>query len=134
MFTATLIAQGRVANENLHTRILCVVPMVGSGSAEDPKRPMFVPKPPDPALEGPGAVTAQPGILAFQYQLSDDGNYALVEFVGIDRKALAEILDSKDTRVKVFEPDKAKRDDIEKEFKKFKRNFSLDKYIPVRAQ
>ena len=134
VFAVTLFAQGHVAPENMYTRVLCVVPMIGDGTGSDPKRPMFAPNP--AALLGqanPAAATPTPGILAFQYQLSDDGNYALVEFVGIDRKALAEILDSKDSRVKVFERTKAKKEDIEKEFKKYKKDFSIDKYIPVRA-
>jgi hypothetical protein len=109
--------------------------MVGDGTMNDPRRPMFAPNMGDPMKPvNTGAATPAPGILAFQYQLSDDGNYALVEFVGADRKALAEILNSTDVRVKVFERAKAKKQDIENEFKKYKKDFSLDKYIPVRAQ
>ena len=75
-----------------------------------------------------------PGILAFQYQLSDDGNYALVEFVGADRNALAAVFNSTDARVKVFELAKAKKSDIQTEFQKYKKTFSLDKYIPMRVR
>jgi hypothetical protein len=106
--------------------------MIGTGTAADPIRPMFVPAPPDPSKAPDQAVaTAPPGILAFQYQLSDDGNYALVELVGADRSALAGVFDSTDARVKVFELSKAKKNDIDKEFQKYKKAFSLDKYIPV---
>ena len=42
VFTGTLFAQGHVASENLYTRVLCVVPMVGTGTTADPIRPMFV--------------------------------------------------------------------------------------------
>ena len=135
VFTVTLFAQGHVASENLYTRVLCVVPMIGTGTAADPIRPMFIPAPPDPS-KTPDAVvaTTPPSILAFQYQLSDDGNYALVELVGADRKALAEVFNSTDARVKVFELAKAKKNDIEKEFQKYKKTFSLDKYIPARVK
>jgi|SRR5579859_3898980 len=135
VFTGALFAQGHVASENLYTRVLCVVPMIGTGTAADPIRPMFVPAPPDPS-KVPNAVVANtpPGILAFQYQLSDDGNYALVELVGADRKALAEVFNSTDARVKVFELAKAKKTDIDTEFQKYKKTFSLDKYIPVRVK
>jgi hypothetical protein len=135
VFAVTLFAQGHVASENLYTRVLCVVPMIGTGTLADPIRPMFVPAPPDPSKAPDSAVATTPaGILAFQYQLSDDGNYALAELVGADRNALAEALNSTDARVKVFELAKAKKSDIEKEFQKYKKTFSLDKYIPVRVK
>ena len=35
------LAQRRVARENRHERVLAVVPMVGSGTHPDPRRPMF---------------------------------------------------------------------------------------------
>ncbi len=135
VFTSTLFAQGHVASENLHTRVLCVVPMIGTGTTADPIRPMFVPAPPDPSKAPDLAVVkTPPGIIAFQYQLSDDGNYALVEFVGVDRDALVEVFNSTDARVKVFEVAKAKKNDIDTEFQKYKKSFSLDKYIPVGAK
>lgn len=135
VFTVTLFAQGHVASENLHTRVLCVVPMIGTGTIADPIRPMFVPAPPDPSKAPDQAVaTAPPGILAFQYQLSDDGNYALVELVGSDRNALAGVFNSTDARVKVFDLAKAKKNDIDTEFRKYKKTFSLDKYVPMRVK
>jgi hypothetical protein len=60
-----------------HERLICVVPMIGSGTHEDPRRPMFAPIP------GKGSPD---GILAFAYQLSDDGQHALVEFVARARR------------------------------------------------
>ncbi len=69
---------------------------------------------------------ASAGIIAFSWQLSDDGNFALVEFVARDRKALLPILQSANPAVKAFEKGKAKAEDIEKEFKKHKKDFTLD--------
>ena len=72
----------------------------------------------------PGAAPSRDGIVAFTFQESDDGRYALVEFVARDRAAFKEILE--DSRVEAFEKGKHKKDDIEKEFRKLRRNFDLD--------
>ena len=65
-------AQHRVDLGSSHERIMLVVPMVGSGTCADPKRPMFAP------------VASQidrdkSGILAYYHELSDDGKSAIVE-------------------------------------------------------
>ena len=139
VFTGLLFAQQRVAPENLYPRVLCVVPLVGTGTVADPIRPMFAPAPPSPA-QGNAAAASNPGapppsrIIAFQYQLSDDGTFALVEFVGSDRNALAPILTSIDARVKAFEVGKATKTAIEAAFQVYKKGFTLGKFIPVRAQ
>ena len=61
---------------NTHERVLAVVPMVGSGTPDDPRRPMYAPV--------PGGAPSREGIIAFTYQVSDDGKFALVEFVAHD--------------------------------------------------
>jgi hypothetical protein len=94
--------------------------MTGSGTAADPKRPMHAPG----ARIGPSA--PQPGILAWSQQISDDGRYAIVEFVARDRSAFAAIL--ADPAIKAFTKGKDKKDDIEKEFKKYKKDFDLEKF------
>ena len=127
VFTGMLFAQGRVAPENLYPRVLCVVPMIGAGTSDDPRRPMFVPapappeqagaptaaanaraasdqtsdpvtppsdQPPDPGPE-PAPATSRTGIIGFQFQLTDDGKNAIVELVGADRSAFAEVLSSR---------------------------------------
>ena len=54
-----------------HERILAIVPMVGTGRGpDDPKRPLFA----DP-----------PNLIGYHAELSDDGQYALVEFVARPR-------------------------------------------------
>ena len=75
-----LFCQPRVSPRNLYERVWCVVPMTGSGTPEDPRRPMFAALPP-----APGEPPSRAGILAFMYQESDDGRFALVEFVAADR-------------------------------------------------
>lgn len=72
----SLSAQRNVSPENLYHRVYAVVPMVGSGTPEDPKRPMLVPAPGQVSTSG-----ERPDLLGFRMQMSDNGNFALVEFV-----------------------------------------------------
>jgi hypothetical protein len=86
----------RVPPGMTYHRVWIISPLVGSGKVEDPRRPLLVPAPVAPnakptALLGastatasataPAAATAQTGLLGFQMQLSDDGQYALAELV-----------------------------------------------------
>jgi hypothetical protein len=114
-----LLAQHRVDSRNLYERLLCVVPMIGSGAFDDPRRPDYVPLSPDP--EGNG-------IIAFSQTESDDGQYALVELVARDRSAFAAILADKRPNVKVFVKGKDKKQDIEREFRKYKKDLDLDRF------
>jgi hypothetical protein len=74
VFAATLFAQRSVSPGNMYHRVYAVVPFVGSGTKADPKRPMLVPAPAQAAGD-------RSGLLGFQMQLSDDGQFALVELV-----------------------------------------------------
>ena len=97
--------------------------MVGAGTPADPKRPKYAPWPPAPA-------TSRTAIIGFSHQVSDDGKLALVEFVAQDRQAFAALF--ADKTVTVFEKGKDKKDDIEKELKKYKKDFDLSKFGMVR--
>jgi hypothetical protein len=98
--------------------------MVGKGTPADPMRPRYAPWP-------PAAVnTSRTAIISFSHQVSDDGRFALVEFVARDRQAFDAIF--KDKTVKVFEKSKDKKDDIDKELKKFKKDFDIEKLGAVR--
>lgn len=119
----SLLAQHRVDLRNTHERVLCVVPLVGSGTPADPIRPQYAPLPPVP-----GAPPSNDGIIAFTFQLSDDGKRALVEFVAADQSAFTDLLADTNPEVKVFKKGKDKREDIDKEFKKHKKNIDLDKF------
>src|SRR5207245_2894329 len=92
---APLGAQHRVAPQNMYERALCVVPFVGAGTPDDPRRPEYAPLPPRA-----GEVAAANGIIAFSFQESDDGKSALVEFVARTRDAFAPI--QADHRAQVF--------------------------------
>ena len=117
-------AQRQVEERNLGERLILIVPVQGLGSAQDPKRPLFVPTHEDRVRDGAAA-----GIVSYTAVLSDDKKFALVELVAYDRKAFDAIL--KDTRpdVKKFDHVKgAKKEDIELEFRKYKKDFDFAKF------
>ena len=95
-------------------RSLVVVPMIGTGTGADPRRP---------------ALPKDAGI-AFRYVLSDDGATAIVELSGgnpLQRRKMESEL-QKDSRVKVFRPSTHKKDDVEKEIRLLKRDFDLEAF------
>jgi hypothetical protein len=115
-----LRAQPRVDARNMYERVMAVVPvMVGQGTFDDPKRPMYAPSP----AQIQTATTTRQGILAFTYVMSDDGTLALVEFVARDRSAFQAIL--ADPTVKSFLKGRDKREDAEAEFLLHKKNFNF---------
>ena len=118
-------AQRQVDERNLGERLILIVPVQGLGSAQDPKRPLFVPTHEDRVRDGAAA-----GIVSYTAVLSDDKKFALVELVARDRKAFEAIL--KDTRpdVKRFDHQKglARAEDIELEFRKYKKDFDFKQF------
>lgn len=114
---AVLCAQRRVDPRYTYNRVICVVPLVGKGTAADPKRPEYAPW---PASQDPN------GIIAFYFVPTDDGKSAVVEFVARNRAALQPILN--DRSVKLFEKGRASKSDIESALKLFRKDFDLDKY------
>lgn len=141
--TAVVCAQRRVDPRNTYYRVICVVPLTGQGTKDDPKRPMYAPKPSEMADAESAAQAAQTAagaagkpmpvrtdILAYTQQLSDDGKYALVEFVAQHPAAFQTVLADKSIKV-IFEKGKSKKDDIEKELKKYKHDFNLDGFSVV---
>lgn len=86
VFAATLFGQRSVPAEYMYHRVWAVVPLIGSGATGDPIRPMFVPSPSAPSplaasLQTSTDPPAPPDLLGYQMQISDDGKFALVEFV-----------------------------------------------------
>jgi hypothetical protein len=120
-------AQHRTDPRQMYERIWVIAPMVGSGkSSTDPVRPLYAP------AQRPSANAQQlkqnpPGIIAFGYQLSDDGKFALCELVAKDRQAFAAILADKRPDIRVFERGKAKKEEIEAAFRQYKKDFNIDK-------
>lgn len=117
LFSSISAAQYRVDDRNRHEKVIAVVPMVGAGTYADPKRPLFAPA----SLDG------QSGIVGYSFQMSDDGKFAIVEFAARSRRALLPILNSGRTDVKAFVKGRDRKEDIELEIKKFKKDFDAEK-------
>ena len=124
VFPAT--AQHKIDAGQLYERIWVIAPVIGTGKARDEKRPMFTP--PFAAAPGQGAAAGRTGILAMQCQFSDDGKTALMELVALNRSAFNEILNSKVPGVKVFERGKTTKNEVETEFKKYKKDFQFNDF------
>lgn len=118
--TGSVCGQPRVEPRNLYERVLAIVPLTGAGTAADPKRPMYAPAPHN---TNPASRT---GILGFTYELSDDGKFALVEYVARDRSAFSAILGDKS--IQAFIKGVNQRSDIETAFKARKKNFDFDHF------
>lgn len=118
--STTALAQRQVDERNFGERLVIIVPLTGDGSPRSPYRPLFAPTA-EEIHEGK--------FLGFTAVLSDDKRFALMEVVARDRSAFEGIL--KDTRpdVKKFDVAKgARREEIELEFRKLKKDFDWAKF------
>lgn len=120
-----LSAQQRVDSRNLNERIMVIVPMVGSGTAADPRRPLFTP---NFGAKGVASSLGRSAILGFSYQVSDDGRFALLELVALERTAFQPLFADTANNLKIFEKGKHSRAEIETEFRKYKADFDLAKF------
>jgi hypothetical protein len=127
---------------NTHERVVAIVPMIGKGTEDDPRRPMFAPlaaemAPPEDDTAAVAAKSTAPGkpgqaakstgrIIAYTCKPSDDGRFALVEFVATDRAALDEILKETHADVKVFRLGEQSRKSALAELRKFRKDFDLN--------
>ncbi len=101
----------------MYHRIIAVVPLVGQGTPEDPKRPLYAPS--------PQVAAARTGIIAFTHRISDDGQHAIVEFVAVNRAAFRELLADQRPDVLVFERGRHSQPEIEAGIRKYSRNFTV---------
>jgi hypothetical protein len=97
-------------------RLICLVHLTGSGKRGDENRAEYLPT----------EVTSRAGIIAWSMQVSDDGKMAIIHLAAVDRNAFASILADKRSEIRVFEIGKDTPDAIERELKKFKKDFSLE--------
>jgi hypothetical protein len=135
--TVAGVAQPRVNPRHMYERMMAIVPIVGQGTPDDPKRPMYAPVAHAAtatvginATNGTSA-TARTGILGFTYVLSDDGKFALVEFVARDRSAFQSVLADAAlpaASVKAFVKGMHQRQDVETAFKALKKDFDFEKF------
>ncbi len=113
---------------SIYERLICVVPMVGSGTLDDPRRPMFAPVPGQTQADLPQTKSKgfaePPQILAFHSVPTDDGQAAIVEFVAQDRAAFQEILRSGSV-LKSFDRHSTSEEMVLEELRKFKKDFNF---------
>jgi len=101
-------------------RVIVTVPMTGSGTWEDPKRPDL---PKGEAIE-------------FHYVLSDDGQTAIAEVTlssPLELSKLQAALD-RNGKSRLYHPAIDKFKDVELEIKKLKANFNADTLNPANAR
>jgi hypothetical protein len=118
LLSAALPAQRRTDPRNSYYRVIAVVPLIAgaNGAAAWPKHvPTALP-------EGSSA----PAIIAFASELSDDGQHAVVELVGVNRAALADVL--ADKSILAFEKSRVSQQEIEAAVRAFRKDFSLSRF------
>ena len=130
VLSVPLFSQHRVDSSQMYERVYAILPIVGQGTWEDPKRPMFTPP---PSAMTPGD---RSGIIAFHHEVSDDGQLALVEIVAADSPRLAAVLAQLQNishlpGVQIFDREKHGRKDIQKAFKVKKKDFDIDRFRVV---
>ena len=118
------MGQHAVDPSQRYHRLICLVHLSGSGKHDDdPILPEYVPGISDKA--------ARTGIIAWSSQIADDGKMAIIQMVAVDRKAFDAILADKRAEIRVFEIGKDKKEAIESEMRKYKKDFSLDAFRVV---
>lgn len=118
-----LWGQKAVDGKNLYERVIAIVPMTGSGTYADPRRPELAPA----TLAGPDQVAGK-GIIAFSYQVSDDGKMAVVELVARDKSELEAVTRRARPGVQVFERGKGNAAAVEAEIRKHIKDFDVTKF------
>jgi hypothetical protein len=123
--------QPRVDPGSLYSRIYVIVPMIGSGTWNDPKRPMFAPV---PQQMTPGNRT---GIIAFNHVESDNGNFALIEIVMATRSQLVQLIGQVNTQLagvtgfQLFDRSTTSLATVQTAFQALKKNFDITKFRVV---
>lgn len=116
----------------IYERLICVVPMVGAGTIDDPKRPLFAPiagqTAPEDAPRSKGFADP-PAIVGFHSVLSDDGQTAIVEFIARDRAAFKPILKRRAEALFLADPHLTPSDTLLQELRKFNQHFDLGSFL-----
>lgn len=110
----------RVDPANAYERIFAIVPIIGAGTMDDPKRPLYA-----PAAHSIDS-TARSGIIGYHFVTSDDGTLALVEFVAADRSQFKTIL--ADSTIQTFVRGSADLAAIQSAFQPLKKDFNINNF------
>ncbi|WP_321477286.1 hypothetical protein [uncultured Paludibaculum sp.] len=105
--------------------VVAIVPLIGAGTADDPRRPKFVPGPKE---------KDKGDALNFRFTLSDDGQWAIVAFstshpTAENLKLLDDIEGDKESGGFAADAAKARKSDLESEIRKKKKDFDFDELM-----
>ena len=131
VIVGSAFAQHRVDPGTMYARIYAIVPMTGSGTWDDPKRPMFAPV---PSRITPGVRT---GIIAFNHVESDNGSLALIEIVAANRQELAKITSQMNSQLaatpgfQLFDRTTTPLATVQAAFQALKQGFDITKFRVV---
>ena len=120
VLASAVYAQHSVDSRNTYHRVIAVVPMIGTGTPADAFRPKYAP--------APGSASPA-GIIGFTQVLTDNGKFAIVEFVARTRSALLPILS--DTTITSYEKGSQSATAIETALQSLKKGFSLVQFEVV---
>ncbi len=144
-----LLAQKGADPSQRYFRLICLLHLTGSGKGGDPIVPEYVAEgtaiavasmqPQDSgkgngsrvaaaATAAPAPMSSRPGIIGWGMQVSDDGKMAIVQMVAADHHAFDAILADKRGDIRVFEIGVTPAAEIDKELKKFKKDFELSSF------
>lgn len=119
--TPQLPAQSQRSQGAALERMIVVVPMVGAGTADDPRRPMGMP-----------AGDAKPDSpIGYRYVISDSGQLAIVELTAPSRKHFDTALTAYGASAQAFGPRLHDRATVEKALRLIRRDFDLDSFLGV---
>jgi hypothetical protein len=97
LLSGTVFGQHAVDPAQRYHRLICLVHLTGTGTAADPIRPEYAPSEEERARAG------RSGILAWSFQITDDGTMAIVHLAAADRNAFKQILADTRPEIRVFE-------------------------------
>jgi hypothetical protein len=117
VLASVVCAQRRVDPRFSYVRVIAVVPLIGQGTQEDPRRPQYAPWP---------AATDPNGIIAFSFVPSDDGRLAIVEFVARSRSAFEALL--ADKNITALEKGRVSKTSLEAAVRTYRKDFDLNKF------
>lgn len=115
---ATVLCSGQYLQQGLKDQYIAIVPLQGKGTAADPIRPMYINKP------GPLKRGGKPTIEALSWSYTDNKQLALVRITGTDRTVLRAM--QNDSRVKLFQRGRDKKDVVEREIRQHVKDFAVD--------
>ncbi len=117
LLSIPLFAQPKTGVRPTGERVILVVPVTGTGTYSDPRRPALTPTAAEIGDKSKG--------LHFSWVASDDGRLAIVDLSARSMSVLARF--RTDSRASsVFERGKHKREDVERELQKLRKDYKVN--------